>query len=243
MDGFAWSVMVTRHLDVFLKLLFATFLVALPFAAFAENDPARACREDAMLVLDGSGSMSAADFSGGFVSRISRVKEALGLVLPRITAKRNVGLMVYGPGANRSCSNIELRLPPQNNSAAQIMAEVNNVLPSGSTPLTAAVHLAAQELNFTQRPAVVVLLTDGEDTCGGAPCEMVEHLRNWSHDLTIHVIGYLARKGHGTPGKFTSRCMAERTGGLYVSVETREELVEALQKTLGCQMVSALTRE
>ena len=36
------------------------------------------------------------------------------------------------------------------------------------------------------------------------------------------------------------KCLAEANGGLYITAETEEELVEALEKTLGCPMLSRL---
>jgi len=57
------------------------------------------------------------------------------------------------------------------------MGEVNGVVPGGQTPLTAAVRGAAEELRFRDKPAVVVLLTDGEETCGGDPCRLARQLR------------------------------------------------------------------
>ena len=38
------------------------------------------------------------------------------------------------------------------------------------------------------------------------------------------------------------RCLAEETGGLYVTAESQEDLVEAFERTLGCPMMSALPK-
>jgi hypothetical protein len=40
------------------------------------------------------------------------------------------------------------------------------------------------------------------------------------------------------PTAYPTRCLPEQTGGLFVSAETREELVAALQKTPGCELLS-----
>jgi Ca-activated chloride channel family protein len=52
------------------------------------------------------------------------------------------------------------------------------------------------------------------------------------------VIGYRTRDGSTGMGMLQSRCLADETGGLYVSAETTDELVAAFQKTLGCPIVS-----
>jgi Ca-activated chloride channel family protein len=38
------------------------------------------------------------------------------------------------------------------------------------------------------------------------------------------------------------KCLAQETGGLYISAENEEDLVRAFQKTLGCPMMSAFER-
>ena len=74
-------------------------------------------------------------------------------------ARRNLGLVVFGPGAHSQCENIDLKLTPGPNSAGRIMGEVNALQPYGQTPLTSAVSVAADALDFRHRPAVIVLLT------------------------------------------------------------------------------------
>jgi Ca-activated chloride channel family protein len=54
----------------------------------------------------------------------------------------------------------------------------------------------------------------------------------------VHVIGYRAKDGSQGMGILQSRCLADETGGIYVSAETTDELIAAFQKTLGCPIVS-----
>lgn len=224
-----------------LSLLQTAAILPLAFAASgaaAQSMPPPSCRDDAMIVFDASGSMSGTDFNTPPTPRIDKVRQALGKVLPQIAAMRNLGLMDYGPGPSNRCDNIELLLQPAPRSAERIMAALGKLNPAGRTPLTAAVREAARVLRFPEKPGVVVLLTDGEETCGGDPCAMAKALSAEGANLTIHVIGYRMRELATTNGYVQSRCMTDSTGGLYISVETSEQLVEALQKTLGCPAVS-----
>jgi Ca-activated chloride channel family protein len=197
-----------------------------------------ACRDDAMIVFDASGSMAGTDFNNPPTPRIKKVKEALARVLPEVAAARNLGLIDYGPGPANRCDNIELLLEPAPNAAERIMGAIDKLIPAGRTPLTAAVREAARVLRFPQKPGVVVLLTDGEETCGGDPCSMAKALRAEGENLTVHVIGYRMRDTATATGYLQSRCLADSTGGLYVSVETTAELVDALRRMLGCPEVS-----
>jgi Ca-activated chloride channel family protein len=146
--------------------------------------------------------------------------------------------MVYGPGPHNKCDNIELRLKPAAHSADEIMAEVDGVVPAGQTPLTTSVRQAAEELRFRDKPAEIVLLTDGEETCGGDPCALARALKASGKQLTIHVIGFRARGTPSLDGPFKSRCLADETGGQYLSAGTEAELEEALRKTLGCPFIT-----
>jgi Ca-activated chloride channel family protein len=67
--------------------------------------------------------------------------------------------------------------------------------------------------------------------------------------ITVHVVGFKVRdkffswesqnEGSGE-GASLSRCLAEGTGGLYISTETTDELVKALQRTLSCPLLSSV---
>lgn len=207
-------------------------------AAEPERPP---CIEDAMLVFDASGSMSGTVGLGIAtpVTRIDEVRSALGEVLPSITRFRRVGLVTYGPGPYQQC-NVHLDLEPTPNAASFIMRAVKALTPAGRTPLTSAVQEAADVLDFRQKPGLVVVVTDGEETCGGEPCELGKRLHAEADELTVHVIGYRP-KGFSWTGEQSigeAKCLAEKNGGLYITAETREELTAALEKTLGCPMVT-----
>ena len=197
-----------------------------------------------MLVFDASGSMSGNGWGYGSenptaVSRIDKVRLALGKILPRITRLRRVGLITYGPGPYQQC-NVELDLRPAANAAGPILDAVNALTPAGQTPLSEAVAQAAEVLDYRAKPGVIVVLTDGEETCGGKPCELGKELHANALQLTVHVIG-LRVKGYTWTGEqslLDTKCLAEQTGGLYITVDTEEELIDALEKTLGCPMLT-----
>jgi Ca-activated chloride channel family protein len=210
--------------------------VALPAAT---ADPAADCTSEAMIVFDASGSMTGTNFNGIAVPRIVKVREAIHRVIPHVSAYRNLGLIVYGPGPHQTCSNVELKLAPVPNAGPRIIAEIDRLQPDGETPLTSAVREAAEMLRHRQRPATIVLLTDGEENCGGAPCALAETLKAESPMVTVHVIGFREADKLGRLDGFASRCLADITGGTYTLTETTDELVAALQKTLSCPQLTA----
>jgi Ca-activated chloride channel homolog len=210
-------------------------------AALAENPGRKPCIEDAMLVFDASGSM-AGNLDQGIATikpRIEEVRSALAKVLPSVTRIRRVGLITYGPGPYQQC-NVELKLKPRPDAGARIMREVNALTPAGKTPLTTAVAQAAEVLDFRAKPGLIVVLTDGEETCGGSPCDLGRELHAEAAQLTVHVIGFRLKNFSwtGEQSILDAKCLAEQNGGLYINAESHEELVEALEKTLGCPMLS-----
>ena len=53
---------------------------------------------------------------------------------------------------------------------------VNALTPAGRTPLTSAVGQTADALEYRERPGIMVVLTDGEQTRGGSPCDIGKRL-------------------------------------------------------------------
>ena len=202
------------------------------------------CVEDAMIVFDASGSMSGDGWgygseSAGSVSRLDKVRATLAEVSPSITRIRRVGLITFGPGPYNQC-NVTLELRPTENAAAAILAAVKALTPAGKTPLTSAVGQAADVLDYRNKPGLIVVVTDGEETCGGSLCDLGKQLHAEASRLTVHVISLRVRgiSWVGEQSVLEAKCLAEQNGGLYLTAETQDELKEAIEKTLGCPIVT-----
>jgi Ca-activated chloride channel homolog len=217
-------------------------------AAESGQDAHVPCVEDAMIVFDASGSMSGDGWgygseTAGTVSRLDKVRATLEEVLPSITRIRRVGLITFGPGPYNQC-NVKLDLRPTDNAASVILGTVKALTPAGKTPLTSALAQAANVLDYRHKPGLIVVVTDGEETCGGSPCELGKKLHAEAARLTVHIIS-LRVKGLSWMGEqsvLDAKCLAEQNGGLYLAAETQDELKDALDKTLGCPMVTEATK-
>ena len=222
------------------QLAALTLALTLTAPGLARAEPKRndiECTKDLMFVFDASGSMGTTDLTAK-VPHIQRVKNALHHIVSEIPQSRRIGLIVYGQGAYNRCDTIELKLQPQTNAGAAIVEAVDKITPAGKTPLTEAVKDAAQVLDYKNNPSVIVLLTDGEETCGGDACALADRLRREAKDLTVHVIGYRHAQASGLGSTFTARCLAEVNGGLYLPVEKENEIITALRRTITCPMES-----
>jgi Ca-activated chloride channel family protein len=210
-------------------------------ASGADEKKPSPCTEDAMIVFDASGSMSGNQVLGipNSRARIDEVRAALSQVLPTATKHRRVGLITYGPGPYNQC-NVKLNLKPIADAAAPIMSAVNGLVPAGKTPLTAAVEQAAEVLDYRSKPGVIVVVTDGEETCGRSPCDLARKLRLTADQLTVHVIAFRYDGFSWTGGNtvIDLMCLADENHGLYARANSEEDLVDALEKTLDCPMIS-----
>jgi Ca-activated chloride channel homolog len=169
-------------------------------------------------------------------ARIDEVRFALAQVLPNVTRMRKVGLIGFGPGPWNQCS-VQLNLKPTSDAAELIMKEVDSLVPAGKTPLTTAVEQAASVLDYR---SVIVVVTDGEETCGRSPCDLATQLHEAALRLVIYVISfrYQSYSWTGEQSILQAKCLAEQSGGLYITVDTEQDLVGALEKTLDCPMIS-----
>lgn len=223
----------------------AALLSLLPTLAFPD------CTTDAMLVFDGSTSMVETGAFTGTRPKLDEAREALARSLPLVEDVRKLGLMTYGPSGRRpACEGVTLAFTPRDKAASAVLAEIDALTPAGLTPLTTAVESAAEVMQYRNTPSVIVLLTDGNETCGGRPCATSERLSAKANDLTIHVVAYRLNahdeyfrwdnpeQEFGTDN--VARCFADATGGLYLTTETIDELTEALLRTLGCPIIGRL---
>ena len=193
------------------------FLLFLPSLALADGRT--------IIVLDGSGSMWG-QIDGKPKLEIAR--EALAEVLKTIPADAELGLIAYGHRSKGSCDDIETLVAPATGTAPAIAAAADKMQFLGKTPLTDAVRRAAAKLHSTEEKATVVLITDGIETCEGDPCALAQELETSGVDFTAHVVGFGLTKDEGKQ----VACLAEDTGGQYITADDLDSLTVALQATV-----------
>ncbi|MGM0741888.1 MAG: VWA domain-containing protein [Pseudomonadota bacterium] len=183
---------------------------------------AQAADENVMVVFDGSNSM------WGQIDGTAKIEIARGVMenlLGDWTEDRKVGLMAYGHRQRGDCSDIETLVAPGADTRAAILDRINAITPTGKTPLTDAIELAATELSYTDTPATVVLISDGLESCERDPCALAKTLKSRGVAFTAHVVGF----GLGADQDSGSlSCIAERTGGQYIQAANADELGRAL---------------
>jgi len=204
-----------RIITLFCILLFA---LALPIAAQADD-------EDAILILDASGSMWG-QIEGK--AKITIAKNVLDGLLDDLPTSSRLGLMAYGHNKKGDCSDIEM-LSSIGASRSDIKTAVKGINPKGKTPISASVKMAAEKLKYTENKATVILISDGIETCNLDPCALGKQLEKDGVDFTAHVVGFdiVDQKTEDQ-----LQCLASSTGGRYLSAASAGELSLALGTTI-----------
>ena len=206
--------LIRFFLFVFLTALIGNF-------AQAADDGARV-----ILVLDASGSMRA-KIDGK--SKMDIAKAVVGRIVKSWNPQDELGLVAYGHRTKGSCEDIEVLREPGTLDTADYMKAVNGLNPKGKTPMTQAVRMAAEALQYTEKKATVILVSDGIETCDADPCAVAEELAKAGIDLKVHTVGFgLDDKGAVAQLK----CLAEKTGGTFTTADNEADLQKALAKTV-----------
>jgi Mg-chelatase subunit ChlD len=182
-------------------------------------------RKNLLIVLDLSGSMN---LPLGKSTRIATARQVLRDVLTRIPDDFNVGLRLYGhrfgSRQKETCTDSELVVPVRRLDRDLISKTVERLRPRGETPLVYSALQAATDLKAAGGGSVV-LITDGEESCGGDFASATRTLQQSGLDLRLSIVGFTlanqkARQELGA--------MATATGGSYYSADDGRALTRAL---------------
>ncbi|GGO58495.1 Ca-activated chloride channel family protein [Roseovarius pacificus] len=206
-----------------MKSLVTAGLAALTFSLAAPTLAQE--RPNTILVLDASGSMWG-QIDG--VNKITIAREVVADILSDFPADQNLGFVTYGHRERGQCTDIETVVAPVPGTANEITRIVHELNPRGMTPMTDAVIAAGQALRHTEQAATVILVSDGIETCNPDPCAAARALEAAGVDFTAHVIGFDVRGE--AEALMQMQCIAEETGGRFLTADNARELTEALRE-------------
>ena len=204
---------VFRTLRVALAVLYSG-VMALPAVAAGGSRT--------ILILDGSGSMWG-QIEGE--AKITIARRVIDRLLDSLPADEALGLYAYGHREEGNCADIEALVPAASGNADAIRSAVQDIKPKGKTPLSDSVAAAAEELKYQEDKATVILVSDGRENCGRDPCSVARALEESGADFTAHVVGFDV----ADPEDIRQlSCIAEETGGRFLTADTADELVLAM---------------
>ena len=198
------------------------------------SDATGEIRNNLVIIFDASGSM-AQTVSGRL--KIDIAKEATKKYIDSLGSDKllNLSLIVYGhKGGNSqsqkavSCAGIEeiYYLGPVNTEVAK--KKIDQLRPTGWTPIAKSLQMAGEILrkNPVNGKQIILLVSDGKETCDGNPVEMIKDLRNSGLNVTANVIGFDV----GGADEEELRNIAQSGGGDYFSVKNAQDFAMVFQK-------------
>jgi hypothetical protein len=200
-----------------------------PGTLFVEQRRSGLGANDAVgVIFDASGSMLQHIDD---VRRVEIARETLAeLVSETIPAGTGFALRVFGHREAGACrTDLEIPLGPLDPTAASAAINGVNALNLARTPLGRSIELAGGDLANVQGRRLLIVLTDGEETCEGDAAAAIEALRARGWDITVNIVGF-AIDDVALQAEFAA--WAELGGGAYFSAADRAELNEALTQAM-----------
>jgi len=173
-----------------------------------------------MLIMDSSGSMGENDKYGDIKidAAKSQISKILGKIPDGIT---NVSLMAYD-----NC-HARVLVPPSNTNIGRVQSRAMSIYPAGPTPIAKSIQKAGKILRGSSQKTTVILISDGQETCGGDPCAEVKRLKQKSNfNLKFYTVGYFVDKNT----RKQLECIAKAGDGEYSDTKNSASLGEVFHK-------------
>jgi Ca-activated chloride channel family protein len=184
-----------------------------------------------VLILDASGSMNETDAPGPRIDAAKRAAQGLVDGMPDDTS---AALIAYGTNTGSTdaekaagCQDVKVLIPMGSLDRQQMAAQISGLSASGYTPISLALRTAVSQLPAGDDPQAVILVSDGEDTCGTPPCDTAREAEQKYPNIAISTVGF---KTEGNASD-QLRCIAEVTGGLFVQAQNASQLAARLLAT------------
>lgn len=181
-----------------------------------------------VLIVDASGSMTEADAPG---PRIDAARRAAQGLVDGMPDGARMGLVTYGTGTGSSdaeqeagCRDVKVLIPLGSLDRAQMATQISGLAASGYTPISVALDTAVAQFPAGSEPQAIVLVSDGEDTCGTPPCDTARAAKPAHPNLAISTVGF---KTEGAASEQLG-CIAAVTGGVFVQAANASQLAARL---------------
>jgi len=178
------------------------------------------------IVLDVSGSMNQKLGDG------TRWKTALAMleeVVKDLPDDLNVGMRVYGhrhaSKSAETCRDSQLVVPIAKLDRERIVKAASSLRPRGETPLIYSSLQAVNDLKAVGGGSVI-LITDGEESCGGDAKAAAAEIKNSGVDVTLNIVGFTLT---GEKVEAELGTLAGSTGGRYYGAQDGAQLARAVK--------------
>jgi len=184
-------------------------------AAIAANPQAKIL-EEAMEVTDVPSKIELVIDSSGSMAQILEKNKTKLFFLKKLVKqfmrfqwkeKNEIALRYYGGSPKAGCDDIKLGVNFKEKNLLKMEKIIENFEAGGRTPLHKTLLLAIKDVKDYPGPKRIVIITDGEDTCGGDPCKTVEEMKLENLDIKFYVVALGMSGASDTLKKV--RCMGD----------------------------------
>ena len=181
-----------------------------------------------VVVLDASGSMLQ---KIGGQTRIAIAKASVTQLLQQeLPDNVRFSLRVYGHKEADSCrTDVEIPLGPFNRAQAVAKVASVNAMNLAKTPIGASMDKVAADLAGVPGPHLVILLTDGEETCDGDAGAAIKSMVAAGADVRVNIVGFEIDE---LMLRETFQSWAEVGNGLYINAQNADELNAGLAQAI-----------
>lgn len=200
----------------------------------AQRTPQQA--PEVVLVVDGSGSMAISmDATAEELfyarnnvevptlfrepQRISVARSSAKQLIDAIPKDMNISLVTA-----LNCGRVESTSPFSFGQRGALKAQISQIKPDDKTPLAAALARAGEMVDGVNRDAIILLISDGEETCNGNPCEVARELKSRKPRLQVNVVDIM--------NTGAANCVAQSTDGRVYPVNSTNEFKAAMNKAI-----------
>lgn len=184
------------------------------------------------IVLDASGSMAGKLPSGEM--KLDAAKKAVAELAEKLPGETILAFRAYGhqsPKEKHDCTDTQLIVGfgPLSEGKGKIISNNKSFQAKGYTPITYVLQKAAED--FPQDFAgerMIILVSDGKETCEGDPCAAAMALAKSRARLVIHTVGF----GVDESTRAQLDCIARATGGKYFGAADTAQLLAGLSEAV-----------
>jgi hypothetical protein len=193
----------------------------------------------------GSGVEIILDASGSMLQRIGKDRRIdiaratlTKLVTSTIPAGTPFAFRVFGRMEDSCQSDLDVPLGPLNVQAVSSKIAAIEPKNGAKTAIGASLELVASDLRSVQGERLVILLTDGEETCGGDPAAAIEKLKKAGTTVRVNIVGFAIDDAKLAA---TFRHWADAGNGTYFDTQGAAALNEAMAQAMrpGFEVVDA----
>ncbi|MCD6135597.1 VWA domain-containing protein [Candidatus Bipolaricaulota bacterium] len=178
--------------------------------------------QNLLIILDTSSSMSES-FEGS--TKIVVAKQVLSDLISDLPDGMDVGLRIFG-----GCENSQLLLPISTLDRTALHATIAGISTGGPTPIAYTLEQTKGDFANVSGKKLILLVSDGQETCHGKPVQAAKDLLAAGYDLRIDVVGFDVAGQDGTAEKL--REIANATHGTYYDAQSSKELRAAVQSII-----------